>query len=188
VIPPDIPEYPHEFGTSSRRNLEGVLPDLVTVAELAIKLCEFDGKIIAGGGLRTEAQARANVANGTGILNSLHRRQSDGYGHAIDLIALTNGKIDWGNLKAFKAMARAVKIAAAHLCTPIRQGCDWNMNGTFGESREWDWPHFENPVEFWRPKAVAEMHRYRAELGMEPVTTDETFPGDGEQFFSPGES
>ncbi len=184
MIPPNLPEYPHVFGTVSRRNLVGVFPPLVEVAELAIKICEFDGTIIDGGGLRTEAQARANVTNGTGILNSRHRKQADGYGHAIDLIALTPGKgIDWKNKRAFEAMARAVKIAAAGLCVPIRQGCDWNMNGTFGESREWDWPHFENPIELWRPKAVAEMHRYRAELGLDPVDTGETFPGNGEQFF-----
>lgn len=162
----EFPRFPHTFGSRSRANLQGVLPALVQIAELAITICPYDGTVIDGGGLRTEEQARRNVAAGTGILDSRHRRQPDGWGHAIDLIALTNGKIDWQNIVAFKAMAGAVKIAAALLCVPIRQGCDWDMDGTFGEreSKEWDWPHFEDPLPFHMKRAEAEMHRYRAEL------------------------
>lgn len=162
-----LPKYPHAFGAKSKANLAGVQPNLVRVAEVAITICEFDGTVIDGGGLRTKEQAAANEARGVGILNSRHRKQSDGYGHAIDLIALTNGKIDWTNMSAFKAMARAVKIAAAYLHVPIRQGCDWNMNGTFGESKEYDWPHFEDPVEYWQKAATDEMYRFRHELGMD---------------------
>lgn len=154
--------YPHTFGASSRRNLAGVDPRLVSVAELAITLCPFDGTVIAGGGLRTQAQAQANAAAGTGILNSRHLT-----GDAIDLIALTRGRIDWKNMLAFQSMARAVKMASAVLGVPIRQGCDWNMNGTFGETGEWDWPHFENPWPVWREKAALEMKRYRRELGID---------------------
>lgn len=165
-----FPRYPHTFGSASEANLAGVLPTLVQVARLAITLCEYDGTVIAGGGLRTEAQARANVAAGTGILDSRHRKQADDFGHAIDLIALTAGKIgeqpriNWTNMAAFKAMARAVKISAALLLVPIRQGCDWDMDGTFGEDREWDWPHFEDPLPVYAKRAEAEMQRYRAEL------------------------
>lgn len=161
--------YPHRFGKASTANLSGVLPCLVEVAELAITLCPFDGTVIAGGGLRTEAQARNNVARGTGILNSLHRKQPDGYGHAIDLIALTPGKgIDWNNLKAFRAMAAAVKDAAAILAVPIRQGCDWDMDGVWGESanKEWDWPHFEYPKDRNMARAVELMHEHRKSLGL----------------------
>lgn len=159
-----FPRFPHRFGKSSLANLDGVMPGLVNVAKLAITLCEFDGTVIAGGGLRTPAQAQANFEAGTGIKDSRHIRQPDGWGHAIDLIALTNGKIDWKNLAAFRAMAIAVKRASAILCVPIRQGCDWNMNGTFGETREWDWPHLEDPILYWQRKAEAEMLRYQAEL------------------------
>lgn len=60
--------YDHKFGKKSIDNLSGVHPSLVAVAKLAITLCEYDGTVIAGGGLRTEAQARANVKRGTGIL------------------------------------------------------------------------------------------------------------------------
>ena len=160
-------KYDHKFGNSSRANLEGVLPELVRVAELAITLCEFDGTVLAGGGLRTLAQAQSNVSRGTGILNSLHRKQSDGYGHAIDIVALTPGKgIDWNNLEAFRAMAKAVKSASAMLSVPIRQGCDWDMDGIWGESREWDWPHCEHPKPHHMARAVELMNEQRQAMGL----------------------
>lgn len=166
----EIPEcwevFDHSFGKESRANLEGVHPDLIAVAELAIRLCEFDGCVLEGGGLRTLAQAEANVKAKTGILNSLHRVQPDGLSHAVDLVALKNGKIDWKDLKPFKAMAIAVKKASALLGVPIRQGCDWNMNGKQGETKEYDWPHFEWPQPLKLQAAIAEMNRYRAELGI----------------------
>lgn len=159
----------HAFGGSSRANLKGVRPELVKVAELAICICEYDGTVPLGGGLRTLEQAQHNVRNGTGILNSLHRRQSDGLGHAVDLVALTPGRgVVWKNKDAFRAMARAVETAAAILSVPIRQGCDWNMNGTFGESREWDWPHFELAGSYHLVKATNAMIRNRDALGFGP--------------------
>ena len=171
--------YDHSFGKSSSANLKGVLPELVAVAKLAIMLCEYDGTVISGGGMRTEAEARQNVENGTGILHSLHRRQSDGYGHAIDLIPLVPGRgIVWKgeeSRRAFEAMAAAVKASAAILGVPIRQGCDWNMNGTFGESREWDWPHFEKPKAVYRERAAKELERFRKSLSIEETKKGQTF-------------
>lgn len=163
-----LPTYAHAFGHQSYANLSGVMPGLVDVAELAIRLCEYDGTVIPGGGMRTYEQALQNVQNGTGILESRHRKQSDGWGHAIDLIALTYGRVDWNNLVAFKEMARAVKTAAAILEIPIRQGCDWNMNGVFGEAntKEWDWPHFEDPLPVYLQRAENELLRFRKELGL----------------------
>lgn len=165
MILPHLPRYPHTFGAKSRANLKGVKQPLIDVAELAITFCEYDGTVPPGGGLRTRAEAEMNFQLGTGILNSRHIT-----GDAIDLIALTDGRIDWKNQAAFRAMARAVKISAAILSVPIRQGCDWNMNGTFGESLEWDWPHFENPWPQWMGQAQAEMRRFRAELGLDEVS------------------
>ena len=163
--------YSHSFGDSSNTNLHGVLPELVDIADLAIRICKYDGTVISGGGMRSEAEAQINVARGTGILHSLHRKQSDGYGHAIDLIPLLPGRgIVWKGddaREAFEAMAYAVKVAAAILGRAIRQGCDWNMNGTFGESREWDWPHFEKPKAVYSERANKELTRFRKAAGIE---------------------
>lgn len=159
--------YDHKFGNRSKANMKGVLPQLVDVAELAITLCEYDGTVLNGGGLRTLAQAQDNVARGTGILNSRHIKQPDGFGHAIDIVALTPGKgIDWNNMDAFKAMAKSVKAASAMLSVPIRQGCDWDMDGIWGESREWDWPHFEHPKPHHMARAVELMNEHRQAMGL----------------------
>lgn len=166
----DMQTYPHAFGKSSRANLRGVLPSLVSVAELAIKLCPYDGTVLAGGGLRELAAQKQYVANGTSwTLNSRHLKQADGYSHAIDLIALTDGKIDWQNMTAFRAMAEAVQTASAILSVPVRQGCDWDCDGILGESatKEWDWPHFENPKELYLPQATKLMNEHRAKLGLD---------------------
>jgi peptidoglycan L-alanyl-D-glutamate endopeptidase CwlK len=170
-----FPRYPHSFGSESRANLAGVLPALVQVAELAITLCPHDGTVIADGGVRSQATANANAARGVGIANSRHLKQADGFGHAVDLIVIFDSDGDgdkevyWGewakHADKFKAMAGAVKIASALLLIPIRQGCHWDMDGTFAEKGEWDWPHFEDPVPGpLLTRATAEMHRYRAEL------------------------
>lgn len=166
--------YPHKYGKASCRELDGVLPQLVRVATLAIIICPYDGTIQPGGGLRTPEQAAANADNGTGIKDSRHIRQPDGFGHAIDIVPLvdTDGdgdvEVSWAQkwLPAFKEMAIAVKRASAILEVPIRQGCDWNMNGKMNEAgtKEWDWPHFEDPIAYWQKQAAAEMRRFRAEL------------------------
>lgn len=162
--------YPHHFGASSRAHLEGVHPDAVTVAELAIRLCPYDGTILPGGGLRTLAQAQANALSGNGILHSLHRRQADGHGHAVDIVALLPGRgVVWKGgdaMAAFTAMAAAVATASAILGIPVRQGSDWNCNGKRGEAREWDWPHFELPDHRFIQAATALMLERREVLGL----------------------
>ena len=163
--------YDHHWGSSSIANLSGVKPQLVDVATLAIRICSFDGTVVSGGGLRTQEQADQNAANGTGVSDSRHLKQSDGFGHAIDCIPLTPGSgIDWNNINAFRDMAQAVKTASAILRVPIRQGCDWNINGIFSEPNESDWAHFENPKEKYQQAAKIELERTRKSLGLdEPI-------------------
>jgi peptidoglycan LD-endopeptidase CwlK len=161
--------YDHRFGGASRRNLQGVHPRLIAVAEIAIRICPFDGTVLATGGVRNREQQAEHVKSGASkTMNSLHLPQGDGYGHAIDLVALTNGKVDWENVPAFRAMALAVQTAAAALSLPIRQGCDWDVDGVLGESatKEWDWPHFEMPRDVYLPRAIKLMNQRRAALGL----------------------
>jgi peptidoglycan L-alanyl-D-glutamate endopeptidase CwlK len=158
--------YDHHLGRGSMHQLRSTLPGLVQVARLAIQLCKYDGTVRDGGGLRTEAQAQSNVSAGTGILNSRHRLQPDGYSHAIDLLAMTGGGVDWDNLEAFRAMADAVSAASAILYVPIRQGCDWDMDGIFAEKNEHDWAHFENPKAGLLPSAQARMIAVRKKMGL----------------------
>jgi peptidoglycan L-alanyl-D-glutamate endopeptidase CwlK len=133
------------LGPRSLRNLEGVHPDLVRAVELAIKYTTQDFTIIDGGGLRTPAQALANAAAGTGIAKSQHLPQSDGYGHAVDLVAWVDGKPDWGR-HYYDAIRRAMLRACDEIGLPIQHGADWDMDGVTGERGEWDWPHFQMPA------------------------------------------
>jgi peptidoglycan L-alanyl-D-glutamate endopeptidase CwlK len=148
-----------KLGQLSKSRLVGVDDRLIDVAVRALEISDYDATILIGGGVRSKEQARDNVARGVGIANSRHLT-----GDAIDLVALTDGKVDWSNLEAFRGVAKAVKRAAAELMIPIRQGCDWNCNGVWGETKEWDWPHFENPRKAFLDAAIAEMKRYRQEL------------------------
>ena len=151
-----------KLGKTSWLNLKGVDTDLIAVAVRALEISSVDGTVLAGGGLRSQSQAAANAARGTGILKSRHLT-----GDAIDLVALTNGRVVWKNQSAFVEMARAVKQAAAELEIPIQQGCDWDIDGNTGERGEWDWPHFQNPLPHRMAAAVSEMKRHRAELGLD---------------------
>lgn len=156
------------FGKGSLRNREGAHPDLIRLSDWVIERSSHDLTILGGGGLRTLAQAQENVARGTGILNSLHRKQSDGYGHALDLVLYKNGRATWDQkyASAYRETADLVGRGSAYLSIPIRQGCDWNMNGVFGESREWDWPHVEIPEFVNLPKAIALMKSRRRSFGL----------------------
>jgi peptidoglycan L-alanyl-D-glutamate endopeptidase CwlK len=166
-----------KLGARSEKNLEGVHPDLVRVLRRALEITQVDVTILDGGGLRTLAQAQDNAARGTGIVNSLHRKQPDGFGHAIDAVAYP---VNWGNDKAnldrFREVARAVKRAAAELRVPIRQGLDWDMDGVWSERGEYDMPHFEMPKPWHLPRAIELMERHREELGL----TNEPVPGQPE--------
>lgn len=162
-----LPNYDHRFGSNSLANLQGVRPELIEWAKLTITLCRFDGTVQHGGGLRTLAQALSNKARGTGIINSLHRKQADGYSWAIDLLAITPGLgVDWNNRKAFRAMYKAGDTAAAILSLPTRSGADWDVDGIHEESGEWDLPHREYPKAKHMPAAMALLEKRRAELGL----------------------
>lgn len=163
--------YDHHLGPSSMGELDGprgrVLPQLVSVAKLAIQLCQYDGTVRRGGGVRTREEALDNHRRGTGIVNSLHIIQSDGFGHAIDLLAITPGKgVVWTNKKAFRAMFLAIEEAAARLSVPIRQGSDWDMDGLHEEDGEWDLAHFEHPAPHNMKAAIAHMKAVRLRLGL----------------------
>lgn len=152
------------LGSRSRKNLIGVHPRLVRVVERAIQLSTVDFMVLEGvrsrdqawinwGKGRTAAQCRAagvpvkyaqpNMARVTWLknpLNSKHCLQSDGYGHAVDLVPYP---VDWDDLSKFDAIAKAMLTAAAELKTTVRWGADWDQDGNPRERGETDSPHFE---------------------------------------------
>lgn len=160
------------WGKTSRANMVGCHPDIIRLANRVIEVSDVDITIIHGGGFRTLAQAKENVRNGRGILNSLHREQPDGYGHAIDFVAYIKGHPNWNDLGAYKEIARATEQAGAELMIPFRAGCDWDMDGVWGESGEYDWPHKELPKPQHMARAIELMNRNRLRLGIETKLAD----------------
>jgi peptidoglycan L-alanyl-D-glutamate endopeptidase CwlK len=140
------------LGTNSLKQLVGVHPRLVEAVKLAIKYSKQDFGIIAGGGLRTRTQAEANAKAGTGITNSMHLKQPDGFGHAVDLVAYENGSFTWGKSgsvadrdRLYLPIREAMLKACDDLNLLIQHGADWDQDGILGEAGEWDWPHFQIP-------------------------------------------
>lgn len=137
---------PFKIGPVSRAKLRGVHPKLVAVVELAIKLSKLDFSVLEG--VRTLDRQKWLYAQGrtrpgkkvTWTMNSKHRVQVDGFGHAVDLVPYP---LDWNTGSKFTEISRAMFAAAAQLGITIRWGRDWDRDGKPGEKGETDSPHFE---------------------------------------------
>lgn len=84
------------FVLSSRSlaNLDGVHPTLVKLVQTAISLTAQDFAVFEG--LRTSARQREYVARGVSRTpDSMHLRQPDGFGHAVDLVPWIDGGLRW---------------------------------------------------------------------------------------------
>lgn len=104
------------LGQRSKRNLEGVHPDLVAVVVRALELSPVDFTVIEG--LRTpERQAELMRDGFTRTLKSRHI-----VGQAVDIVPLP---VDWKNTAPFKLIADSMKQAAKELGVKITWGGDW---------------------------------------------------------------
>jgi peptidoglycan L-alanyl-D-glutamate endopeptidase CwlK len=123
------------FSLSQRslNNLRGVHPDLVRVVHRAIEITTVDFVVIEG--VRTLARQEQLVKAGASrTLNSRHIPGKDGFGKAVDVMALVAGKGRW-DWPLYPTIAQAFKAAATELSVPIVWGGDW--------PRFRDGPHFE---------------------------------------------
>lgn len=113
----DAERHDYKLGVSSNQQLEGVHPQLVAVVRLAITLTMQDFTVYDG--IRTLKEQREYLRRGTTkTLQSMHLPQSDGYGHAVDLVPWINGKPTWdwdGCYKiAFAMDQAATQLGCAH--------------------------------------------------------------------------
>lgn len=141
----------------SRARLVGVHPKLVAVVERALANSSVDFMVAQG--LRTVEEAYVNFGKGrtaaelatAGVpdpgkyaapalakvtwlrdpLGSKHLKQSDGFGHAVDLLP---APYDWKDVRLFAKVAFCMTAAAHDLATPIIWGGTWSSP---------DRPHFE---------------------------------------------
>lgn len=135
------------LGKTSTANLVGVHPELVAIVKRALELSTVDFKVDCG--VRTPERQAELYAQGrtkpgqvvTWTLNSNHFiNKLTKYGHAVDLVPLP---VDWTNLAAFDAVAKAMFQAAKERNIELRWGADWDQDGNPRERGETDSPHFE---------------------------------------------
>lgn len=101
------------LGNKSLSELQGVHPRLVDVVKRAITISPVDFGVHDG--LRTEAEQAAYVKSGASqTMNSLHRKQSDGWGHAVDLVPYINGKLRWEWPPIYRIAAAMHQALQAH--------------------------------------------------------------------------
>lgn len=134
----------------SRKNLEGVHPDMVAVVKRALEVTSIDFTVTEG--VRTPERQRELYAQGrtkpgrvvTWTLKSNHfRNPRTGFGHAVDVYPAPINLSDPQLKRKLELVARAMFQAADELDIPIRWGADWDRDGVFGERGETDSPHFE---------------------------------------------
>lgn len=113
----------YKLGAGSKKELEGVHPDLVAVVRRAIEITVQDFAVHDG--IRTLAEQKKLVASGASqTLDSRHIT-----GHAVDLVPYINGKLRW-EWDPIYMIADAVRVAAQELGTPIRWGGAWDVDFT----------------------------------------------------------
>lgn len=119
----------YTLGSKSLAELNGVHPALVQVVKRAIELSTQDFSVHDG--LRTEAEQKALVDKGASkTMDSKHRPQADGFGHAVDLVPYVNGKMRW-EWPLIYPIANAMREAAEELGVRIRWGGHWGeLTGT----------------------------------------------------------
>ena len=111
------------LGAKSRAELVGVHPDFVRFVELTLRYSTQDFGVHDG--LRSEAEQREYVRTGVSqTMDGKHLKQSDGWGHAGDLVPFINGKLRW-EWPPIYVIAAAAKRAAAELNLRIRWGGCW---------------------------------------------------------------
>lgn len=150
--------------------LEGVHPGLRKVVLLAADLCPIPFMVVEGvrsletchaywGKGRTVREcvsvgvdakhARPGLKKVTWTLNSKHKKQADGHGHAVDLLP---HPYDWKiedpkNTPeiddAFAKLNKAMQEAAVKCAVGLRWGANWDGDRQIREKGETDNPHWE---------------------------------------------
>ena len=126
-------ELVNRLGKSSRRELHGVHPDMIIVVATSLILLQEEGiDFTVFDGIRNLEEQQALVDAGSSwTLNSMHRIQKTGFGHAVDLVPVINGKLRFDAIDALTKMGKAAKKASAHHRIPItwgalkKYGGDW---------------------------------------------------------------
>ena len=128
------------LGANSRRELDGVIPSMCRVVEMAIQVTAQDFTVFDG--IRTAPDQHALFQRGASQIDGYkrigrHQVQPDGYGHAVDLVPWIGGKPVW-DWPAIYLIADAMCMAARALDVDLRWGGCWqHINPLAGTPENW---------------------------------------------------
>tara|TARA_R110000851_G_scaffold16046_2_gene52536 strand:+ start:27582 stop:28049 length:468 start_codon:yes stop_codon:yes gene_type:complete len=122
--------------------MKGVSPDMIFLAEETIKISPVDMTILSSGGLRTSSMQMALYKKGASKLDgrnrkSKHQAQSDGLGHALDLVPYMNGGPRWEWPLIYPIAGIMAMLSKKH-SIDIRWGGVWDreLDDFIGTSRD----------------------------------------------------
>lgn len=119
---PAKPQY--ALGPLSLSHLDGVHPALVSIVKVAITITDQDFGVHEG--LRSLETQRKYVAKGVSqTMNSRHLKQTDGWGHAVDLVPYVDGTLRWEWPLIYPIAAAVHKVAQAS-SVRLRWGGVWD--------------------------------------------------------------
>lgn len=146
------------WSARSKRNMQGLHPDLLAVLDKALRLTPYD--FVVTEGLRSEARQKQLLASGASkTLNSRHLT-----GHAFDIAVIDSSGISW-DFALYKANAQVILAVASDLGVELEWGGNWRSPK--------DGPHFQlawkaYPKDSWQsklkapePKSVAQSRTLR---------------------------
>lgn len=127
-----------QFSKSSIAKLKGVHPDLVRVVNRCAK--DWKDAVFTFGitcGPRTLEEQKLLVKKGASkTLRSRHIPAKNGYSHAVDVVAMLDGKVRW-DWPLYDKISKAMKTAAKAEKVSVEWGGDW---ASFR-----DGPHYQLP-------------------------------------------
>jgi|TARA_R110001592_G_scaffold285694_2_gene554208 peptidoglycan L-alanyl-D-glutamate endopeptidase CwlK len=113
-------------------SLDGVHPLLCSVVKTALDYTKTDFGVIHG--VRTLEEQKDLFERGASkTMDSYHLPQSDGYSHAVDLMAYAGKRASW-EITLYDDIADAMKAAAQEHGASIRWGGSW----TVPDIRDWE--------------------------------------------------
>lgn len=112
--------------STSKARLRGVHPDLVRVVNRCI--ADWTDSTLSFGitcGVRTVEEQRVLVKNRKSTtMRSRHIPAKNGFSHAIDVVAIIDGKVNW-DLPNYARIAKRMKTAAKAEGVPLEWGGEW---------------------------------------------------------------
>lgn len=125
-----------KFGSTSKKNLSKVHPNLVKVMNEAIRITTIDFRIHEGA--RSLNRQRQLVRDGySTTLRSRHLVTTGGWCHAVDCVPIYNGKLQFSDWKYYHMLAPFIKQAAKNVGVTVEWGGDWK---TFKDGPHWQLP------------------------------------------------